>query len=55
MKLSLIALLLCLSSFCFGGNLGKGKEDAQHLFDSVLPFAEKCYLSMESFIHMVQR
>ncbi|HGY9571618.1 TPA: hypothetical protein ACOJO8_005140, partial [Vibrio harveyi] len=21
--------------------MGKGKEDAQHLFDSVLPFAEK--------------
>ncbi|EPM7823963.1 hypothetical protein ACTQ7B_004526 [Vibrio alginolyticus] len=41
MKLSLIALLLCFSSFCVGGNLGKGKEDAQHLFDSVLPFAEK--------------
>ncbi|SUQ01992.1 Uncharacterised protein [Vibrio owensii] len=41
MKLSLIALLLCFSSFCFGGNLGKGKEDTQHLFDSVLPFAEK--------------
>ncbi|WP_334510797.1 hypothetical protein, partial [Vibrio alginolyticus] len=40
-KLSLIALLLCFSSFCFGGNLSKGKEDAQHLFDSVLPFAEK--------------
>ncbi|HHP0460851.1 MULTISPECIES: hypothetical protein [Vibrio harveyi group] len=41
MKLNLIALLLCFSSVCFGGNWGKEKEDALHLFDSVLPFAEK--------------